>query len=151
LIVASAYDAAVIAQKARIAGLRVPLYCAGWAMTSMLIENGGKAVEGAQFVSGFDQRSQRPEFLEFKKRYRERFDADPDVMATTSYEATHVLAAALEKTGGGIEGLREALPGTSIRGTHAPVSIDACGDGVRPLYLVAVKDGLFVTEGTVSQ
>ncbi|MGC9399207.1 MAG: ABC transporter substrate-binding protein [Anaerolineae bacterium] len=146
LIVASAVDAALIAQQVRLAGWDVPLFAAGWAQTEALLQNGGTAVEGMEVVTNFNSNSQTPAFLDFRARYEERFGREPTFAAAQSYEAVLFLAAALEKSDGRAEDLPQALVETRIQGLTDVIAMDAYGDVVRPQYLLVVRDGVFVTE-----
>jgi len=146
LIIASALDTALMAQQAIRLGWDVPLFATGWAQTEILIQNGGHAVEGMETIVSFDWNSDACAFLEFKARYQERFGRLPTFAAAQSYEAVGVLAAALEKTGGSAEGLRQALLETQdYAGLTGRLSLDKYGDVVRTQFLIAVQNGEFVT------
>lgn len=149
LIITSAYDGALIAQQPRLLGWSTKLFGCAWTQSAPLIEGGGKSVEGMEFVAYYNRNSQRPNFLEFKKKYTNRFHQPVTFMAGNAYEAMMVLAAALANTGGKPEGLAQALPGTSIQGLMETVSLDEFGDGVRIRYRVVIQDGKFITKEPV--
>jgi branched-chain amino acid transport system substrate-binding protein len=151
LIIASAYDGALIAQQPLRLGWQTRLFGSGWSKSAPLIENGGRSVEGMEFVHYHDPNSQASAYLKFKHDYKERFKQTPTFMASNAYEAMRVLAAALEKTRGRAEGLAQALPGIRISGLTETVSLDQHGDGVRIRYRIIVQDGKFVTKGRVGQ
>lgn len=151
LIIASAYDGAIIAQQPRLIGWQTHLFGCAWTMSQPLIENGGKAIEGMGFVFSYDLNSQTPAFLKFQRRYQSRFKETPSFMSGWSYEAMLILAAALEKTRGRAEGLINALPGIRIEGLMESISLDQHGDGVRTHYQINVKNGQFVTKGQLEQ
>lgn len=150
LIITSAYDGALIAQQPRLVGWQVKLFGCAWTQSAPLIKNGGKSVEGMEFIAYYDRNSQRPNFLEFKKQYQERFQKAVTFMAGNAYEAAIILASALEKTQGRSEGLAQALPGIQIMGLMDTVSLDPYGDGVRVRYRIVVQDGNFVTREQVA-
>jgi len=150
-IIASAVDTALIAQQARLEGLDVQLLTSNWALTEDLIENGGSAVEGILTVVAHDETNQSPEYLDFSNRFQMRFGHKPSFGAEYGYEAVLVLANALNKTNGEKNGLAEALLQTSnLPGLDGGISFDAYGDVVSDLYLIAVRDGQFVTEKIIS-
>lgn len=151
LIIASAYDGGLIAQQPRLLGWQPRLFGSGWSRSAPLIENGGRSVEGMEFVHHHDRNSQAPNYLKFQQDYKERFKQSASFMAADAYEAMKVLAAALEKTGGLSEGLAQALPRIRISGLMQAVSLDQYGDGVRARYRIVVQDGQFVTKGQVVQ
>ena len=147
LIIASDTDTAVIAQRARLMGLKIPLYTSSsWALTENLIENGGKAVEGIKFEQAYALTSKSKVLINFKARYKARFGNVPSFGATLAYDATMVLSSGLEKTVGKPEGLREALLEThNFPGLMGGFSFDAFGDVERPYYLGTIRDGKFVS------
>lgn len=145
LIIASAFDTAMISQQTRLLDWYVPLYSSGWAQTEALIQNGGQAVEGIKIVGSYELNSQSPAFLDFQARYQERFGREPTFAATQSYEAVLILTAALEKTRGKKAGLRAALLETrEFEGLTGRISLDEYGDAVRTQFLITIKDGQFV-------
>lgn len=146
LIIASAVDTALIAQVMRRQEWPIQLFASGWAATDALIQNGGRAVEGIEIVMNYDINSQSPALLDFRARYRELFGRHPTFAASQAYEATMLLAAALEKTGGQADGLRQALLSIEdFQGLTGPISLDPFGDVVRSQYLITVQDGIFET------
>lgn len=151
LIVMSAVDAALFAQQVRLSGWEVPLLAAPWAQTEMLVQTGGRAVEGIIFSVPYDTTRQTPAYLDFRRRYSERFGREPGFAAAMAYESAYVLAAALQATEGSAVGLAEALRASlDVAVLDDVIALDANGDVVRPVALVAVRDGAFVPVGAVS-
>ncbi len=151
LIVMSAADAAVLAQQVRLAGWEVPLLAAPWAQTETILRTGGQAVEGMVFSSPFDTTRQTPDYLDFRRRFTERFGREPGFAAAMAYESVHVLAAALRTTQGSAEGLAAALkdiPPVSV--LDSVIALDANGDVVRPVALVTIQSGAFAPLGAVT-
>jgi branched-chain amino acid transport system substrate-binding protein len=147
LVIASAVDTALIAQQIRLRDDKVQLLTSNWALTKDLIENGGTAVDGIVAVAAYDEDSQSQEYLDFINRFQERFGRMPSFSSGHGYETMLILADALKKTNGNREGLKEALLETSdFSGVFGNISFDEYGDVRRTLYLVAVRDGEFVTE-----
>ncbi len=156
LIIASALDTALIAQRARIIKWTLPIFGSYWAYTETLLQNGGRAVEGIEIVVGFDMDSRSPAYLDFRARYQERLGTIPTFAAAHSYETMSVLAVALEKVGNGgawsrarREQLRQVLLETrDFPGLTGLISLDEYGDTTRTQFLVTVRDGQFVTLAT---
>jgi len=145
LMIAADVDAALIAQRIRLTGWQVPLFSSAWAQTATLIYNGGKAVEGMELEQAYALSSQAPDFLDFKKRYQDRYGDFPSFGAAYGYEAAEVLAAALQKSDGQAEGLRQALLGIrDFRGLIDTFSFNQYGDVVRPFYLSVIRNGNFM-------
>ncbi len=146
-IIASAFDSALIAQQAHLEGLHAQLLASNWSFTDDLIQNGGSAVDGMVTVVSHDENSRSPEYLDFSKRFQDRFGRAPTFAAGYGYEAVTVLANALQKTDGRSENLKQALLETrSFAGVFGDISFDQYGDVTRTLYLIKVYEGKFVTE-----
>ncbi len=149
-IIASAFDAALIAQRARLEGIKARLFTTNWAFTSDLIENGGGAVEGMFAVVSHNENNQSPAYLAFGQAYFQRYGRKPTFASAYGYETILMIAAALEQTNGETQGLKESLLKTSIIGLNGVISFDPYGDVSRPLYLIAVQDGNFINVETFS-
>jgi branched-chain amino acid transport system substrate-binding protein len=146
-IIASAFDTALIAQQAHLEELDTQLLATNWSLTDDLIQNGGSAVDGMITVVSHDENSRFPEYLDFAKRFQDRFGRAPTFAAGYGYEAVIVLVNALQKTDGRSEGLKQALLETkAFTGVFGDISFDQYGDVTRTLYLIKVQDGKFVTE-----
>jgi branched-chain amino acid transport system substrate-binding protein len=147
LIIASASDTALIAQQIRLCGCDAQLLTSNWALTKDLLENGGTAVDGIVAVATYNENNHSQEYLEFSSRFQERFGRAPSFSAGYGYEAMLVLADALKKTNGFRKELKQALLKTDgFRGVFGDISLDQYGDARRSLYLVAIRNGQFVTE-----
>lgn len=146
LILAGSQDAAMISQHVRLLGWNTALFCGNWAQTNMLIEDGGRAVEGIEAVADYDPNNPSPAFQQFQKEYRSRFGRESSFAAQRAYEAVLLLAAALNETHGSAEGLPQALLSVGpIAGPSGPVSLDPYGDIRRTQFLVRVQNGAWVT------
>jgi branched-chain amino acid transport system substrate-binding protein len=66
-------------------------------MTADLLHDGGPAVEGLLFSQLFNRESKEKAYLEFKKRFKERFGETPNFAAAHGYEAAQALFKALSK------------------------------------------------------
>lgn len=146
LIIASSYDTALIAQRTRLIGWNVPLFSSSWA-EEILIKLGGKAVNGLELEQYYNLNSKSPAFQSFKSQYQKRYGEEPIGVAALGYETAEVLAAALKKTGGSADGLRQALLETKINGLVDTISFDKHGGVVRPFYVGVAKNGRTVPVG----
>jgi branched-chain amino acid transport system substrate-binding protein len=150
LIIASTYDTALIAQRLRIMGSKILLFSSSAAQVLPLIRLGGRAVKGLETVENYDLNSQSPAFLDVKARYQRTYGEDPTPIALLGYETVEVLAAALKKTDGKREGLREALLETKdFKGLVDTFSFDNRGGAVRLSYVVIIRDGKAVVVDTI--
>ncbi|MCG3210009.1 MAG: Leucine-, isoleucine-, valine-, threonine-, and alanine-binding protein [Anaerolineae bacterium] len=150
VIVASAIDAALLAQYGRQQNLRSHLFSSSWAYTGELLEKGGQAVEGMDLGSFYNAQNPYPAFTPYLNRFTSLYQHNPDFPAAYAYESVLVLARALEQTGGSADGLPQALTQiNNLAGIQGAISIDAFGDVNRDIYIVTVENGKFAVKATV--
>jgi branched-chain amino acid transport system substrate-binding protein len=150
LVITSGYDAAHIAQRARLMNWPVPIFGCGWTESEGLINNGGQAVEGMVYDQYYPRDHASPRLSMFRERFEARFGRTPSFGAVNSYDATVILAEALKRTDGKGTELRQALLSIKeFKGLIDAFSFDANGDIVRPFYIGGVKNGRFVTVDTI--
>lgn len=147
LIVANAFDTALLAQQLR---KRTPgaggvqLLGTGWSFTDDLVRHGGSAVERALFVHKVNPDDTRPPATRFRSIYSERFGTAPFFAAIEAYDAVQVLAAGLARdpTREGVR--REILSIGTFRGLTEEFTIDRFGDAHRRNHISTVRDGRFL-------
>jgi branched-chain amino acid transport system substrate-binding protein len=150
MIIASGITTALIAQRTRLMNWNVPLFASEWAFSRILLENGGRAIEGLEMITSFDINSQKPAMLEFRSDYLAQFGHEPDFAAAQGYEALLLLANSLQRTNGSTQGLPQALLKIKdFAGLDGAITLDAYGDARRSIYLMKVQNGRFVTVATL--
>ncbi len=143
VLVASALDAALLAQQLVRIHPGLKLFACEWSGTEHLLEYGGHAVDGMVFPSVFPEWSREPRYLAFRDRYRERFGRYPDFAAVAAYDAASAVLRALGEHRPG-EPVKDALLRLhTFSGLHGDFSLDRYGDVQRRHTLTAVRDGRF--------
>ena len=143
LIVTGGPDAAMISQRIRMTGAKVPIFSCGWAMTADLIHDGGPAVEGVVFSQLLDRKSRQKTYLEFRKRFEERFGKAPNFAAAHGYEAALALFKALSKNADPQELKAAILQQNTFEGLQGDFKVDKYGDPQRKRFLITVEKGQF--------
>ena len=148
LLVCGAVDASIAAQQLRRQDPDVQIAMASWAANVQLLQIGGRAIEGALVLQALDLDSPEPAYLDFRRRFIERFGNPPSQAAVFSYDATML----------GAEGLRRKSDRQSLRdvlrapgewtGLQQPVVLDHFGDSIRRFHLSEVRNGRFVMLGS---
>jgi len=67
--------------------------------TPLMRERAGAAIEGSMFFDFYDAASATPENQEFVRKFRARYQRDPDTWAAQGYDALRILANAVRSTG----------------------------------------------------
>ena len=144
LLVCGAVDASIVAQQVRRLDADVQIAMASWAANVQLLQLGGRAVEGALVMQVLDLDSREPAYVDFRKRFIERFGNPPSQAAVFSYDATMMGAEGLRRKSDS-QSLRDVLraPGT-WPGLQRPLVLDRFGDSVSRFHLSEVHDGRFV-------
>jgi branched-chain amino acid transport system substrate-binding protein len=104
-------DAALIAQQARQQGITVDIIANGAVYSPKFIELGGKAVEGVNTTSPWFVGNPRPAVQEFVKKFREKYNEDPNWFAGNAYDTVMILSHVIEKVGTDRKAIRDGLAG----------------------------------------
>ena len=144
LLVCGAVDASIASQQLRRLDPDVQIAMASWAANVQLLQLGGRAIEGALVLQALDLDSPEPAYVDFRKRYTERFGNPPSQAAVYSYDAMMMGAEGLRRKTAG-QSLRDVLgaPGT-WPGLQQPVTLDHFGDSINRFHLSEVRKGHFV-------
>jgi branched-chain amino acid transport system substrate-binding protein len=138
-------DAGLIARQARALGLSATLLGAdGWD-SPKLVEIGGAAMEGAYLSNHYSVDDPSPAVRKFVDAYKAKYGAEPDSIAALTYDATRMLADAIERAGS-TEGkrIRDALASTKdFAGVTGTITMDADRNPVKPAVILKVEGGRF--------
>jgi len=107
-------DIGQIANQAKDLGMTQPLVGGdGWE-SPKLIEIGGKALEGCYYSNHYFYADTAPAVRNFVEKYKQRYGVTPDALAALGYDTMRVLADAMKRAGGKLDGtsLRDAIAAT---------------------------------------
>jgi len=134
---------APIMMQAKELGLDVPTGGGdGWD-SPKLVEIGGEDVEGGVFTNHFSKDDPRPEVQHFIKKYEEKYNTEPDALASLAYDAAFVLLSAIQKAGS-LKGsdIRDALKTIRISGVTGIISFDENRNPAeKNIVILQIKDG----------
>ena len=143
LILTGPLDAAMICQQVRKSGSEMKIIAGGWAMTRDFLHNGGRAANGVVFNQLFCENHNDQQYIDFKRRFRDRFGHDPSFAAVHGYEAARLLLKALKAKRPSVE-LKEAILNQKrFFGVQGDFSLDRFGDPQRGRFLVVSDAGRF--------
>jgi len=145
-IIGGSNSVAMLSQNFYKQGGKVKIFLPSWAMTTDLLNHGGKSMEEACLVNFYDNESQDPNYQNFKKDYVRNFGLEPGFSAQFSYEAVMVLAAAMNNLDDySSDSLKKyMIQEESFQGLQGKISFNDFGDVDREKYIFKVKDGKFV-------
>jgi branched-chain amino acid transport system substrate-binding protein len=107
--------------------------------------------EGVYVGAPFSAEDPRAEAQTFVRAYRERYHEDPDGNAALGYDATMVLASAIENVGGSRSAIRDWLAGLANAQPHAgvtgPIAFKETGDVIgKGIVITRVRRGSLAVE-----
>jgi ABC-type branched-subunit amino acid transport system substrate-binding protein len=135
----------LIVRHLRERGLTQPIAGTDQLVSQEFLELAGEAADGVVATLWMPLDPQGEAWLGFQRRFRERFDADPDVFSAYGYDAASLIVDAVRRVGLNRVRIRDAL--TSIRvheGVAATIRFDATSNNVTQPQLAVVRGGRFV-------
>ena len=135
------------ARALREAGLQAPFFGPDRLVDPAFLRAAGRAAEGTTATYPFDPARPDPEWQSFRKRFRTRFDVEPDHFAAYAYDGARMLLTALDAVGADRVALRSAIAAISTyRGVSGTLRFDPTLNNVTPPILMKVVDGAFQAE-----
>lgn len=142
-IIANALDTAKLAQYLRLNNIDSQLASAAWAKELKLITEGGKAVEGMLFSTGYDDNSNDKSYKNFIKNYESLYGHVPSVFAAQAYETAKILIEALKNNSSAKDIKKYILSKKSFKGLQGKIVFDKYGDVKRDYFIVTIKNGKY--------
>jgi branched-chain amino acid transport system substrate-binding protein len=143
LLVSNSIDGANITQYLRYKNIKQTILASGWAKTIDFIQNGGKAVEGVVFSTPYDDNSKDIKFVEFAKKFEEKYNKKPSVFATQGYELGKILIQNLQNSSDIATLKKRILDIEKYSGLQGNIIFDKYGDIKRDYFMMKVIDKSF--------
>ncbi|MBZ4660164.1 MAG: Extracellular ligand-binding receptor [Desulfacinum sp.] len=145
VLISSAADAVRLASLFLHLSPGTEIYAASWAQTDDLLSHRDEVVERIRIVSDILPMNASDKLRRFSWNYKKRYGVRPSFAAVRSYEAVHLLAAALMRAGTRTDLLPQVLTTLgSVPGLYGPIELDPFGDAVGTYYMVGVRSGRFI-------
>ncbi len=146
LLIASSQETALLLENLSVKEFGIPCYMAGWSIGTDLLSRTGENIEDAFLVSQVNMLADGAKYLDFVKRFRDKFGFEPNADATLTYDAMSVLAEILRLAP---DTKPDTLKSTLLKirtfeGLQSIIEFDDYGDVHRPIYRFTVKDGSYV-------
>ena len=113
-------------------GIKAKFISGDGAQSAELIKLGGDAAEGSYATTAGLPKEKMPQGAAFYDKFKAKFNADVQVYAPFTYDATNVLIAAIQKAGTDPAKIIDAIKATSMDGVTGKIAFDDKGD---------IKDG----------
>ncbi len=100
------------------------------------------AADGGFYSNHYSPQDTRPIVVDWVAKYKAKFGAEPDALATLAYDATNLLLAAIEKAGvDDPTAVATAMEGLDYEAVSGKVTFDAQHNPVKSAVVLQVKDG----------
>lgn len=111
-----------------------------------------KITEGSYFSNHYSPDATTPEVQDWVKKYKAKYNAVPDALATLAYDATNMLTNAIVKAGSNDPSkIRDALAATKdFKGVSGNITMDKDGNPVKSAVVIQIKGGKQVYAATVA-
>lgn len=137
-------DVGVIVKQARDLGITAPMVGGdGWDSPELVKIAGPDALNNTYFTNHYVTSDPDQKIQDFVKKYKDKYGSDPEAFAAVSYDATYLLAKAIEnaKSTSG-EDIKKAIENISgFEGVTGSLSYDSHHDSVKSVTIVEMKDG----------
>jgi branched-chain amino acid transport system substrate-binding protein len=132
-----------IAIQARDLGLDAPLVGGdGWD-SPVVIQIGGKAIEGSYFSDHYFVGDTRPVVQKFVNEYRKRHGKKPEATAALGYDALHIFAAAAKRANSlDRKVIRDQIAATKeYDGVSGKISFGPDRNPIKPVAMIKIENG----------
>lgn len=139
-------EAGKIVTQVRDSGSDLPIFASDGAASPLFLDLAGENAEGVEVYAAFSANDSRTESSDFVSAFEAKYDKEPSSWAALAYDATYVVAGAIEESGSTDRAaVADAIRQTSdFDGVSGTISFDGDGNRVGELTFQRVEDGKFV-------
>jgi ABC-type branched-subunit amino acid transport system substrate-binding protein len=135
-------EAAEILKQMRALGMKQRVFGAYRALGDTLLKEAGGAAEGFEAVFPYDPTRNDPRWLDFNRRFEDRFHEKPEQFASLAYDAMNALLDSICKAGLNRARIHDALANIEeYDGVTGHMVFDPNQKNVAPMYLGTVHNG----------
>jgi branched-chain amino acid transport system substrate-binding protein len=135
-------QAATILKQMRAAGMKQRVFGAYRTLGDTLLKEAGDAAEGFEAVFPYDPTRNDPRWLDFNRRFEDRFNEKPEQFASLAYDAMNALLDSICKAGLNRARIHDALANIEeYDGVTGHMVFDPNQKNVAPMYLGTVHNG----------
>lgn len=118
-------------------------FSSGWAKNNDILSSNEPSVNGIIFSEMFEQESQNPRYLRFRKNFKKSYNREPSSAAVQAYEAVLLINRTFENKSSS-QNLKQSI--SSIKemdGLQGYIKFTPFGDAIREPFFIQIKDGKF--------
>jgi branched-chain amino acid transport system substrate-binding protein len=135
-------ETAEILKQMQTLGMKQRVFGAYRTLGPGLLAEAGAAAEGFEAVFPYDPSRSDPRWVDFNRRFEERFQEKPEQFASLAYDAMNALLDSICRAGLNRARIHDALAGIEkYDGVTGPMVFDPNQKNVAPMYLGTVRNG----------
>lgn len=146
-------DVNLISIQAREIGLTIPLFGSdGWESEKLTEGKAKDALEGCFFSTHVSSEDPNPKIQDFIKKYRAKYNSEPDAMSFLAYDAGMMLFDAIKKANSteGEKIKNELAKEKDFPGVTGNITMNEQRNAVKPAVVLEIKDGKFKYKETIA-
>lgn len=146
-------DVNLISIQAREIGLTCPLFGSdGWESEKLTEGKAKDALEGSFFSTHVSSDDPSPKIQEFIKKFKAKYNKEPDAMSFLAYDAGMILFDAIKKANSteGEKIKNELAKTKDFPGVTGIITINEQRNAVKPAVVLEIKGGKFVYKETIA-
>ncbi|MGG1662517.1 ABC transporter substrate-binding protein [Brevibacillus sp. NRS-1366] len=137
-------EAAAIVQQAKEAGISAQLLGVDGFDSPKYLELGKSNTEDSTFTTSFYTSDKREIVQKFVKDYAAKYNSEPGMLASQSYDAAMVILEGMKKAGTDKEQLAKAINETKdFEGTSGKITFGPNHEVIKPVIFMTIKNGKF--------
>jgi len=141
-LVGDELEAAAILKQMRAAGMKQRVFGAFRTLGDTLLKEAGDAAEGFEAVYPYDSNRNDPRWIDFNRRFENRFHEKPEQFASMAYDTMNLLLDSICKAGLNRARIHDALANIEeYDGVTGHMVFDPNLKNTAPLYLGSVHNG----------
>ncbi len=138
-------EVGLISKQARELGLTCPLMGGdGWDSPQLISIAGAKNLNNTYYSSAYSSDDKDPSTQAFIKKFKEKYQKDPDFFSMMGYNSVLLLSNAFEQAGGTVDGVKiaEAMAKTkNLAVAGGKLSFDQKHNPIVPALIIELKEG----------
>ncbi len=145
-------DVNLISIQAREVGITVPLIGSdGWESEKLVEGKAKDALEGCFFSTHVSIENPDPAVQSFIKKYKEKYNLEPDAMSFLAYDAGMILFDAIKRAGSteGDKVRNEIAKTKDFSGVTGKISMNDLRNAIKPAVILEIKGGQFKYKETI--
>lgn len=143
IVITSVSDLILISNQVKKTLGDIKVYSSMWGMAPEVISGYGESMTNVYGVYAINPNSKSPQFLDFIKRYKDKYGVEANFGAIYAYNSAYLLVNAIENINDtSPDKVKAYIKETQFfEGINTPYEITHTGDAIRKMFIIHAEDG----------